>query len=349
MATATISALVGDLENRLSKAQQTICDFQAAAMLGTPDDPDGITPQHVENEITSLREELAAARKDCAELAKLKRLEKEFNEYLKSLAESIDVDMEEFGLPSAHGNDRLRWAVMISEKIGRIKILADGMARIIARDAIPTSDSKSDPHWESVAAIEDGETIGYQVRWSEPGEGGGYLYVGHYLAGGDADLSLGWCANAAGSDAKRKNEEGKLPSESAAWKPCPAPNVMPATPTGLYSEKVSAAEWKICERSDNRKVATFYDAKEAIDYMAMRGSPDDPIHVKALKLVRMLIEKVEATLPGSLPNPGGPGPWAEELMVFCIQAIRSERALPEWVGPVAPVAPVAPARRLLHQ
>lgn len=47
-------------------------------------------------------------------------LEREFNEYMKCLAESIGCDMAIFNLPSAHGNDRLRWAVLIQERLDEI-------------------------------------------------------------------------------------------------------------------------------------------------------------------------------------------------------------------------------------
>jgi len=84
---------------------------------------------------------------------------------------------------------------------------------------VPRPPLPTDPHWEAVEALAPitGEVVGAQVRWSEPGKDGGYLYVGHYFV--SPDNSLAWCLNGAESDAKRKNAEGKLPSEYRTWRP----------------------------------------------------------------------------------------------------------------------------------
>lgn len=43
----------------------------------------------------------------------LAKVNREFDGYLKALAESLGMDMENFNLPSEHGNDRLRRAALI--------------------------------------------------------------------------------------------------------------------------------------------------------------------------------------------------------------------------------------------
>ena len=53
----------------------------------------------------------------CALLRRLNSVTKERDEYMKSLAESIGVDMESYALPAAHGNDPLRWSVLIAERL----------------------------------------------------------------------------------------------------------------------------------------------------------------------------------------------------------------------------------------
>lgn len=49
------------LTAELSKAQELVAAFQAASLLEIGGDPDGITPAHVEREVTSLRAELSAS------------------------------------------------------------------------------------------------------------------------------------------------------------------------------------------------------------------------------------------------------------------------------------------------
>lgn len=57
-------------------------------------------------------------------------------------------------------------------------------------------------------------TIGYRVGWSFKNEAGETLLVRHYLTdGNEGSPSLGWCKNAAESDAERMNQQGKLPFE----------------------------------------------------------------------------------------------------------------------------------------
>src|SRR6185312_4377751 len=46
-------AHIVSIEANNAKLAQLVCDFQAASMLGTPDDPDGIKPGDVEAEICS--------------------------------------------------------------------------------------------------------------------------------------------------------------------------------------------------------------------------------------------------------------------------------------------------------
>jgi len=75
-----------------------------------------------------------------------------------------------------------------------------------------------EPRWESVPSYDEGELIGYRVRWSQPDDQGRYLWVGHYLAEPDDKDRLRWCEVASESDAKRKNEEGKAPWEYRAMK-----------------------------------------------------------------------------------------------------------------------------------
>lgn len=54
-------------------------------------------------------------------VAEIERLNRSYDSYMRALAESIGVDMEEYALPSAHGNDRLRWAVLIQQRIGELQ------------------------------------------------------------------------------------------------------------------------------------------------------------------------------------------------------------------------------------
>lgn len=87
-------------------------------------------------------------------------------------------------------------------------------------DEVLDLEASDDPHWESCECVEDGTVIGYHVRWSEPGEGGKYLYVRHYFIG--PDNSAGWCQNAAASNAADFNRTKRLPSEFHSWVPKPA-------------------------------------------------------------------------------------------------------------------------------
>jgi hypothetical protein len=66
--------------------------------------------------------------------------------------------------------------------------------------------------WQAVPAIEKDQrtVIGFQVRWSLPGQDGKYLYVGHYYAHDD-NSNIGWCRNAALRDAERKNADFWMP------------------------------------------------------------------------------------------------------------------------------------------
>lgn len=73
------------------------------------------------------------------------------------------------------------------------------------------TETHSGPCWESVPAVEDGQVIGYQVRWSEPDASGRFLWVGHYFA--DPDRSLRWCENASERHAERWNDERRRPWE----------------------------------------------------------------------------------------------------------------------------------------
>lgn len=49
------------------------------------------------------------------------KLRREFDEYMKSLAENVGVDMESYALSAENGNNRLRRAVLIQEKINELK------------------------------------------------------------------------------------------------------------------------------------------------------------------------------------------------------------------------------------
>jgi hypothetical protein len=62
------AAIVGavDVASRdaeIAMLQQLVADFKAAAMLDVGSDPDGVTPAHVEREITKLRADVEALRK----------------------------------------------------------------------------------------------------------------------------------------------------------------------------------------------------------------------------------------------------------------------------------------------
>ena len=71
--------------------------------------------------------------------------------------------------------------------------------------------------WEAVPAIDDnGHVQGYAVRWSKPGKDGKFLWVGHYYAG--EGLSLAWCKNAAEGNARRLNEQCRVPWEYDSWR-----------------------------------------------------------------------------------------------------------------------------------
>ena len=48
-------------------------------------------------------------------------MSRDLDDYLRSLAESIGVDMDSFDLPAAHGNDALRRAVLIQDRIGELQ------------------------------------------------------------------------------------------------------------------------------------------------------------------------------------------------------------------------------------
>jgi len=83
----------------------------------------------------------------------------------------------------------------------------------------------ADPHWEAVAVDGIGNVVAdddvtrqvaWLVRWSEPGEDGRYLWVGHYYSG--PHTSLSWCRYAAMQDAKLKNEESRGPWEWSEYR-----------------------------------------------------------------------------------------------------------------------------------
>jgi hypothetical protein len=67
-------------------------------------------------------------------------------------------------------------------------------------------------HWEAVPDDPHPDDVKggrfWRVRWSEPISDKGYLYVRHYGGNGSA-----WNQMAAESDARRMNEQGRLPSE----------------------------------------------------------------------------------------------------------------------------------------
>lgn len=92
----------------------------------------------------------------------------------------------------------------------------------MGRDAdgdVPSTGSEAqqpDPKWESVLAVENGQVIGFQVRWSQPDSKGRYYWVGHYYASDDA--SIGWCEVAAEGHARRLNEQLKVPSDFRAFR-----------------------------------------------------------------------------------------------------------------------------------
>lgn len=65
--------------------------------------------------------------------------------------------------------------------------------------------------WESYPVVEDGQVIGYRVRWSTAYTDGRYLWVGHYFAG--EDTSIEWCQIAALRHAERLNNDKKMPWE----------------------------------------------------------------------------------------------------------------------------------------
>ena len=71
----------------------------------------------------------------------------------------------------------------------------------------------SAPTWEVVPAFDNGNCIGYRVRWSVPDDRGRYLWVRHYLAGEDGSPSLGWCEQAALSNAKQMRGDLKVPDD----------------------------------------------------------------------------------------------------------------------------------------
>lgn len=61
-----------------------------------------------------------------AELARVEgerdSLGHQYNDFMRSLGVlSLGIDADEWALPSAHGNDRLRWAVLICQRIERLK------------------------------------------------------------------------------------------------------------------------------------------------------------------------------------------------------------------------------------
>ena len=69
------------------------------------------------------------------------------------------------------------------------------------------------PTWEVVPAFDKGVCIGYRVRWTVPDEQGRYLWVRHYLSGESGDPSLGWCEQAALSNAKAMRDDLKVPMD----------------------------------------------------------------------------------------------------------------------------------------
>lgn len=89
------------------------------------------------------------------------------------------------------------------------------------------SGSGAEGHWEAVPVYDETKELkrithpyGYKVRWSVPGPGGEYLWVGYYFAGEgpNPDPNIGWCQHAAESHAGRWNDEKKCPWEFAQWK-----------------------------------------------------------------------------------------------------------------------------------
>ena len=73
----------------------------------------------------------------------------------------------------------------------------------------PYREKGDEPCWESIPAVQDGEVVGYQVRWSEPDTEGRFLWASHYYAG--RGPSIDWCESAAQRDAIRRNESGTRP------------------------------------------------------------------------------------------------------------------------------------------
>jgi chromosome segregation ATPase len=85
-------------EQRVKGLEQLVCDFQASAMLDINGDPDGITPAHIEREVTALRSAVAALESQLAALTlsqqdsanKLAAVEKERDE-LRAEVERLRV------------------------------------------------------------------------------------------------------------------------------------------------------------------------------------------------------------------------------------------------------------------